>query len=382
MRILHVTSQAPDVNSGGAIGIIQSMYSLVNQDAEVDYVGPVISNEEIKKNYANKYRKLYELKPTNSMFKTLLTILRGQINRTYFEWKKLHLDLSKYDVVFLDFTRQDYIFKDVNKKNKTCKKIVRLHNVEYDYTRTDFKKNKSLENAIVYLFAKKQEKNVLRLSDCVLALTENDSRRIQELYNINKGKIEIVPVCVTPLEDKPESVVYDEGTVKLLITGSLWFGPNVEGVIWFIENVVDKLNINYSLTIAGYKPNDIIKEMCKKRDIRLVDSPKDMAPLFKECDVVIAPIFDGAGMKVKVAEALSYGKTVMSTSHGLIGYNYKNGEGVYKCYTPEEFIESIKCYSKLDVAQREVSSAKAYELYDKNYSLESSVRYVKRVLAK
>ena len=384
MKILHVTSQAPDVNSGGAIGIFQSMYSLINQDAIVDYVGPKITNKNIRDEYASKYNKLYELSPTRNIFKTLMIILRGKINRSYYAWKSLRLDFEQYDAVFLDFTRQDYVFKDVMKKNKRCKKIVRLHNVEYDYARKDFATKKSIENAIVYMFTKKQERNVLKNADSILALTNHDSERIQELYRVSKDKISIMPVCVKEPDRIGQSMDGNghifEKTVKLLITGSLWFGPNVDGILWFIEKVVTKLDVPYALTVAGFRPNEKIKEICHKNNVTLIDSPPDMTPVFEQCDVVIAPVFDGAGMKVKIAEALSYKKTVMSTEHGLIGYIFNDGEDVCKCNTPDEYVESIRRYAELSAEQKLEMSNKAYELYCNNYSLQSGIEYVRNVL--
>ena len=74
------------------------------------------------------------------------------------------------------------------------------------------------------------------------------------------------------------------------------------------------------LTIAGAKPNDEITNACRDTNTLLVASPESMKPYFEAAYMVLVPIFDGGGMKVKVAEAMSYNLPVVTTSHGKIGY--------------------------------------------------------------
>lgn len=63
-----------------------------------------------------------------------------------------------------------------------------------------------------------------------------------------------------------------------------------------------------------------------------------MDPYFNNAELYIAPIFDGAGMKVKVAEALSYALPVVGTSHAFEGYAIQNGSNSYIVDT----IETLK----------------------------------------
>ena len=54
----------------------------------------------------------------------------------------------------------------------------------------------------------------------------------------------------------------------------------------------------------------------------------------------MAPVLHGAGIKVKVAEALSFGLPIIGTSHAWIGYeNIKEGKTVADL--SEDFLEAL-----------------------------------------
>lgn len=53
------------------------------------------------------------------------------------------------------------------------------------------------------------------------------------------------------------------------------------------------------------------------------------------------PIFYGDGMKIKTAEAMMYGKTILASDEALEGYEVKDIQGIYRCNTREEYLETI-----------------------------------------
>ena len=365
MRILHITSQAPDTKSGGELGVYQTIKSLYLNDYDIDYVGPEIKKREI----SLFYRNLYYLSPDRNKIRRCLRLLQGITNSRYNAWRKLQLDCEKYDVVVLDFTKLDYIVKN----NKIKKLIVKVHNVEYDYARNDYAKNGGITRKIIALMSKKQERAILDRADAILTLTENDKNRLKELYGEQlEKKIVINPVAV---EKKVNEGKKSKGFISLLITGSLWYGDNVDGAVWFIENVFSKLNFNARLVIAGSNPNEKIKRVVSKfSNIELYDSPDSMAPFFETCDVVIAPVFEGAGMKVKVAEALSYSKIVVGTRHAFIGYDVIDCDNAFIADSEEEFIRALNSIYSFTDNQWTEKQKRIEKLFLSKYSIASSAK--------
>ena len=370
MKILQITPQAPSTFSGGGIGVYQTLLSICSiPDTKVDYVGPKINDLKI----INMYRKCYELENENNILKRLFIFLKGITNKTYFSFMKLNIDYNDYDYIVMDFTKLNYVLKKID----NSKLVVKVHNVEYDYSRRQFMKEKNLKNYIIYKFSLKQERFILNRSHKVLALTNYDSNRITELYKIDTKKILINPVCL-PIK-KNTKISHDKFT--LLITGSLWYMQNVEGIIWFINNVFKNIDEDIKLIIAGSNPKiDLIVETKKDSRIELVASPSDMDIYFKVSDLVVAPIFDGAGMKVKVCESLSYGLPVVGTKHAFIGYDgIIDGVNSFVCDTANEFITNIiKLYKNKKFLENVADSAS--NLFLEKYSINRSINDWKEAL--
>ena len=369
MKILQITPQAPSNKSGGGIGVLQTTLSLVKNRYDVYYVGPDIEEKEI----AELYQQTYFLKNNSNIFRRLWNLTKGITNSRYDAWKHLDIDYNMFDVIVIDFTKLDYVLQKLCKKNI----IVRVHNVEYDYANNDYKKNGGLEKKILALLSKKQEQAILSRATRLFVLTGHDKDRIEELYGANlQKKMQICPVCV-----KREKIdIKEKGScLNLLITGSMWYGDNANGALWFINKVFAKLEFPKKLTIAGSKPNHEIKEAAiKYSDIEVIDSPKDLSQYFKQTDVVVTPVFEGAGMKVKVAEALSYGKPVVGTTHAFIGYDVSHGIDSFIADTVAEFKQCLESIYEKNNAEWMQICKLARTLYEEKYSIEFSANIWKR----
>ena len=227
---------------------------------------------------------------------------------------------------------------------------------------------------------KKREKTCFEKASKLLFLTNADLQRGQELYRgINfTEKSVILPICIENSNYDVDICSANKGCI--LLTGSLWYGVNAEGAIWFITHVwesIKTVNQNIQLIIAGARPNETIKKLCNNHDdIFLIDTPESMAPYYSKAEIYVAPVFDGAGMKVKVAEALSWGLPVVATDHALIGY-----EGVenicYRANTAKDFIDQINKFLQNHPSKRTIRNQ-----FMNLYSIEKSVNIVKNCLPK
>ena len=105
-----------------------------------------------------------------------------------------------------------------------------------------------------------------------------------------------------------------------------------------------------------------------------------MEVYFRKADIYIATVFDGAGMKVKVAEALSYGLPVIGTPHSFIGYEEIQC-GKYISNSKEEFVKNI------EIAVQRVSEEEQKQIVEEfnNFlSMDTSINrykeYIKNLL--
>ncbi len=375
MNILQISIQAPGYNSGGTLGILQFSYALTRKNS-VTYIGPKIENTDVEswfKDTIYMSRKLTFIEKVKSL-------MHLQVDKYYILWNKLDIDFNEYDLIYIDFTRWDFVVKRIRKSGYKGKIIVRAHNVEKDYLQVEYKSEKTLPSFIRLALAASREKYMIDEADIVLAITPEDKKRLIELYGTSEGKIYVCPVGVNSAKNRRENIINRETKLNCLITGSLWFGPNAEGTLWILNEVLPKVTDICRLTIAGANPNDEIRDVCKKKNAVLVESPESMKPYFETADMVLVSIFEGGGMKVKIAEAMSYNLPVVTTSHGKIGYKIVNHKNGFISDTPDGFASGIREFYLMNQEERKQFLDEEWKLYEQNYSLEAICEVLQKVI--
>lgn len=375
MKILHISSEPPGEKSGGQLVVKESVYSLTKL-GQVDFIGPEILDKRIIKLINNKYY----LEQSNNFIGKIVGIITLNFSSYYYSFiKKIKkIDLKKYDYIYIEFSK--WLFS-VNKSKRAKKKIIiRLHNIEKDYSYNIFKMNSNIKNYFKYLYYSYVEKKIVKRADYILVLTDNDKDRLVELYGeyIKGTNVVVMPVCIQKKSDIQHNI--DKDNINILVTGSLWYGPNSEGIKWFLDNVWSEIRSKYTLYIVGSKPNkDLIKKASEDEKIILVKNPEDTKPYFEIADIYISPIFSGAGMKVKNAEAMSYGLPIVATKHSFIGY--ESSEKLhYIANEVEEFIGVLNDYKELNLKEINYKKEKIKEDFDEKYNIENSYQYICKIL--
>ncbi len=98
---------------------------------------------------------------------------------------------------------------------------------------------------------------------------------------------------------------------------------------------------DYTLRIVG-KNFEIKKKELERDNVDVIGTVDDLEPFYYADNIMVMPIFYGAGQKVKTAEAMMYGKTIIATEEALEGYSVTDIEGIHKCRTSTDFISAIQ----------------------------------------
>lgn len=378
MKVLYITFNEPSMLSGGGIGNMQSLRTLC-RIASVFYVGPGYDQDEF-----NSYEITLlgeEIIEIDESVKNRIKnfALHGTLSGQYDSWSsvKKRICLENFDLVYMDETRHSFATKWI-KKNKQ-KLLIKAHNVEYDYFKAHFRAKPTLSRWIHIHTGKKDERNCLKDADRILVLTKNDKDRLKTIYKEPENKFSMLPVCVDKFPNK-----YLERTKPyILIVGALWFGPNADGTLWFLKNVwkkiEGKIGGSYDLVIAGANPCEEIKNTVKlMRNVHLYSSPKVIAPFYNSAEVFIAPIFYGAGMKVKVAEAMSCGLPIICTSHAAIGYEASNE--LLIADDAEGFINGVYSVLEMNIEDKKNMRGRIRRDYENNFGLDASERQMRQAI--
>jgi succinoglycan biosynthesis protein ExoO len=187
----------------------------------------------------------------------------------------------------------------------------------------------------------------LNLADLVVAITAEDAAEFAGIGVTQQ-------IRVAPMSSSAEPMASDPQPGRLLFVGS-GYEPNVRGVDWFLDEVAPRLERmhpgRFSLDLVGtvgaeVRTND---RAIPVRAHGLVDS---LAPHYARASVVIAPIFDGTGLNVKVVEALAHGKAVVATPEALRGVSSRAADAAVEAADAESFASALVAIDLDDDSRR------------------------------
>ena len=400
MKILIISAFPPYDGVGHAGGKTVNYYlKRFSEDDEV-YLMPFVTKEFSSKLNYDEYKCQvhllnYGYSFQNKVIRKILTLYtkynplqkyRGLYN-SYDEMllKKglRQLKASGYypDVVILEWT-QCVLTLDVVKKHFPNTRCIAS---EHDFTTVGYKRK--LDNATEksdkkfwkkqYEQMRKMELDALDKCDLVAFHSLEDLRRV-------KG---MVPKCdhlmsIVPYYDDYSEVQWNPTTKNIIFFGAMNRAENVESACWFYDSVFTKLSDDdIRFVIMGSKPDKKLLDLAEA-DERVVVTGfvEDIIPWLENAMCMVAPLVLGAGIKVKVLEALSAGIPLLTNSIGMEGIDAGDNRDYFKCETAEEYINILETKIKDREITKEISTAS--KLFVTTYfDLEKSyVNYRQRIV--
>ncbi|HAH9969086.1 TPA: glycosyltransferase family 4 protein, partial [Escherichia coli] len=121
---------------------------------------------------------------------------------------------------------------------------------------------------------------------------------------------------------------------------------------------------------------DKYSKLLNRKNVKTLGYINSIEDFYNEVDVIISPVLTGAGMKVKIAEAIKYNKKVIASSFSLIGYETMlNSQNIFSCITLDDYVIAIK---KLSTHPMTHSDTREY--YLKFFSSQACINYFKYIL--
>lgn len=181
--------------------------------------------------------------------------------------------------------------------------------------------------------------------------------------------------CRRPITDIPFGIVPEtiadvcEEPYSLFHIGSMDWRPNEEGVRWFLKEVWPLIHNELpqvKLYLAGRKMPDDLMQL-QSENVVVVGEVPDAAHFIASKQLNVVPLLAGSGIRVKIIEAMSQRKVVITTHTGAEGIRYTDGEHLLIADTPTQFVDQIKrCLSDPELRNRIADNA--YRLVDEDYS--------------
>ena len=219
-----------------------------------------------------------------------------------------------------------------------------------------------------------QEKVTTQWVDECWTFHEKDANRLINYYN-RESEVMIPVASFVPSQENIDVNVISSDCEKLILFVCSSYYVNIDGFKWFYNNVLPYLHNNYKILLVG-NGTDIFNDLNSEYNIEIVGKVESMEKYYRNADIVIAPVFDGGGMKIKTLEAISYGKCIISTSESLNGYwecvpDNIRGSLIYNCNTSDEWISAC---NKLINSETNKFNSDIYKMFVEYFSYDSMLK--------
>jgi len=354
MQILFLTTQLPyPPVSGGAIKswrLVEHWY----KNANIRIVCPLKGSDN--ENLAEFKSKL----PGIEVYSKRLDRSRSAINLalsyltfapTLNTYRNYHSDLQSKisewcadsDVIIVDHYEMGQYLPMVS----NAKVVLHEHNAEYVMwdRMGDIEKN-PLKKFILKLESsriRRAELSFARRADRVWA-APND---IEELVKIGVDRTK----CKTTYHlgddfmlDLPD-IEFNETDLSLLFIGTLTWEANIDGLLWFFENIWPTLAAKIQelhFYVVGKNPDKRLIDQCKDyKHVHFTGFVENLEPYYRKGRVFVIPLRFGSGIKVKLLNAMYRGIPAVTTPIGVEGLEIIHGKELYCTVDPATHIEAI-----------------------------------------
>jgi sugar transferase (PEP-CTERM/EpsH1 system associated) len=282
---------------------------------------------------------------------------------------KLHALLQEetYDVILCDFLAGAGAIP----WDFPCPKLIFTHNVEAVIWKRHYEVSRNpLWKALSWYEWKRMaaaERRYLQGADHVIAVSEKDRGAFGRFLDLRKVTVTQTGADTEFFQPSGEQ----EMPNSLVFTGSMDWLPNEDGIFYFANEIFPLILTKVpdaTLSVVGRKPSRRLQDLASRvPNIRLTGWVEDVRPYLAQCAVCIVPLRIGGGTRLKIFEAMSMCKAVVSTTIGAEGLPIKNGEHILLADDPASFAEST-LRLLANASRRAKMGQAARHLIEENYS--------------
>ena len=283
------------------------------------------------------------------------------------------IQLEGIQKVFVDGSNLGGFVEVLKRELPHVEVVTFFHNVEVRFFWGSLCEKKSLRAMAVLMVNYLAERKSVRHSDKIICLSERDSRLLHKVYGRSATHVSSMALHDKMPPDFAQCASCPQEKFALFVGGV--FYANRAGISWFVEHVVPRIDIKICIVGRGFEAYRA--ELEREGKVQVIGAVDHLADWYRDAHFVIAPIFDGSGMKTKVAEALMYGKKIIGTPEAFSGYECIADRAGWLCTTAADFIAAISCaQSKI----QQPFDAELRAIYEKNYSYLAASARLARIL--
>jgi glycosyltransferase involved in cell wall biosynthesis len=206
--------------------------------------------------------------------------------------------------------------------------VLDLHNIESELARSHARATRGVESGVFRRFAaayERLEQEWLRAFDVILVTSEADGERIRKQFGC--GNVVVYPNALPdPVPDACAGIAEEDCVV---FSGNMEYHPNVEAVRWFHQQIWPGIRAKHpklEWRLVGRNPQGVQAIVAGDPRVRLTGEVDDAVACIAAAKVCVVPLLSGSGTRLKILEAWSAKRAVVSTSLGAEGLDAVSGE--------------------------------------------------------
>lgn len=201
------------------------------------------------------------------------------------------------------------------------------------------------------------EAEVCRQVDRVIVVSEADRKALERI--VPGLESTVVPNGVDSDYFRPHDTD-EECDSSFVFTGKMDFRPNVDAVLWFTREVWSLIRSEIpqaQFKVVGRDPHARLKALERVSGVTLTGWVEDVRPHIAEAGVYVVPLRVGGGTRLKVLEAMSMGKAIVSTSQGCEGIDVTPDRHLVIADEPASFAKRVVDLARNPQRRRRIGQA-------------------------
>lgn len=206
---------------------------------------------------------------------------------------------------------------------------------------------------------KRYERGAVETFRHTVAVSEHDRSRLMGMGNA--GRIHVVPTGVDVVHFR-EAAATQPAAPEVLFLGSMDWEPNVDGVEWMCREIWPRIRAavpNATFRIVGRSPNGSVTKLASD-SVTVTGTVPSVEPWLAQAMAFVVPLRIGGGTRLKIFEAMSAGRAIVSTTIGAEGLPVEHEKNILLADDPASFADAVvRILQDVELRRRLASAALA-----------------------